>query len=330
MTVFYLNGLTEELSEEPSVEEEKSCPECGSLRQVRDYKRGEVVCRDCGLVIEDKIMDPGPEWRLFETDQIQVSRQRTGDPITYTLHDKGLSTVIDTRDYDAAGRPLSPLTRGEMRRLRRWNRRSLVDKSIDRNLLYALSELDRVASQLQLPRKVRESASVIYRRAFETGLLRGRSIECSTASVIYIACRELGIARTLQEVATVTKYTKKDIGRTYRLILRGLGLHLPPVSAIDYLARFTSSLGLPPRVERKAIEIIKEMMNHGLCSGKGPMGMAGASIYTACVLEDVDLTQGQVAEIVGVTPVTIRNRYKEITEYLDLDGSGKVSEKKRK
>jgi len=309
-----------DLDEEPSVSEPRKiqCPECGSLRQVRDYKRAEIICCDCGLVIEDKIIDSGPEWRAFDTDQT-MSRERTGAPMTYTIHDKGLSTMIDDSDRDIFGRSLSPETKAQMYRLRKWNKRARVSNSVERNLSYALSELDRVAAQLQLPKNVREAASMIYRKTVEKDLIRGRSIESSTASAIYISCRQFGIPRTLEELSEVTKHNKKEIGKSYRVIARGLTIHLPPINAIDYVPRFTSELGLPGTVETKAIEILRQVINEGLGSGKGPTGIAAAAIYIACVLEDVKRTQKEISDITGVTEVTVRNRYKEIAEYLNLD-----------
>jgi len=294
------------------------CPECGSLRHAYDHSRAEVVCSDCGLVLEDRIADQGPDWRGFDSDE-RMAREHTGPPMTYTIHDGGLSAMIDPRDYDAGGSPLKPATRAQMYRLRKWDRRARVSGSVERNLSWALSELDRVADQLRLPRNVREAASLLYRRTVENGLTRGRSIECSTASSLYISCRQFGIPRTLEEIAEVTKYDKKEIGRSYRLMARDMGIHLPPVNAMDYIPRFTSLLGLPGRVGTKAVAILKEVIEEGMGSGKGPAGIAAAAIYTACVLEEAPRTQKEISAITGVTEVTVRNRYKDIAEYLDLD-----------
>jgi transcription initiation factor TFIIB len=150
--------------------------------------------------------------------------------MTFTIHDRGLSAMIDPRDYDARGSPLKPQTRTQMNRLRKWNKRSRISDSADRNLFHALSELDRVAGQLRLPRNVREAASMTYGRTVEKGLTRGRSIESSAASVIYISCRQFGIPRTLEEMAEVTKHNRKDIGKSYRMIARGLGIYTSHLS----------------------------------------------------------------------------------------------------
>jgi transcription initiation factor TFIIB len=227
--------------------------------------------------------------------------------------------MIDPGDYDSKGSRLQPQTRTRIHRLRKWDRRHKVNSHVERNLSISLSELDRVADQLELPRNVRETASMIYRNVVEKGLARGRSTECSTASAIYISCRQYGVPRTLEEIAGVTKHKKKEIGKSYRLIAKGLKIHLPPVNAIDYIPRFTSLLGLPGHVETRAVQILKRMIGLGMPSGKGPVGIAAAAIYTACVLEHTNRTQVEISQVTGVTEVTVRNRYKDIVEHLDLD-----------
>ena len=90
------NELHEELDSSLQVESVKvqSCPECGSQRIMRDYECAEIVCMDCGFVVAAKIADRGPEWRAFDEDQ-RSKRTRVGAPLTYTIHDKGLSTTTE-------------------------------------------------------------------------------------------------------------------------------------------------------------------------------------------------------------------------------------------
>ena len=119
-------------------------------------------------------------------------------------------------------------------------------------------------------------------------------------------------------MADVTKHNRKEIGKSYRVIVRGLGIHLAPVNAVDYVPRFISRLSLPAVVETKAVNILREAIEAGLCSGKGPVGMAAAAIYMACVLEDVERTQLEISNYTGITEVTLRNRSKDMAENLGL------------
>jgi len=298
-------------------EKHKKCPECGSEKLVRDYERAELVCAGCGFIIHDKIMDMGPEWRAFDQEQ-RERRGRVGAPMTFTIHDKGLSTMIDWRDRDSHGKDLTPKRRAQIYRLRKWQRRIRVSDATERNLAFALSEIDRMSSHLGLPRNVREAAAVIYRRAVEERLIRGRSIEGVAAAALYAACRECKVPRTLDEIADVSRVTKKEIGRSYRFIARELLIHRP-TSPTDYIPRFGSELGLSGEVQSKAIELLKEATKKGLTSGRGPTGVAAAAIYIASVLYGERRTQRDVADVARVTEVTVRNRYKELCEKLGLD-----------
>ncbi|NPA62425.1 MAG: transcription initiation factor IIB [Methanococci archaeon] len=236
-----------------------------------------------------------------------------------TIHDKGLSTVIDWRNKDSYGKDLSANKRAQLYRLRKWQRRIRVSDAAERNLAFALSELDRITSKLGLPRHVRENAAIIYRNAVEKGLIRGRSIEGVVAAAIYAACRRCRVPRTLDEIAEASRVDRKEIGRTYRFLARELNIKLTPTNPIDYVPRFASELGLPGEVESKAIQILQQATEKGLTSGRGPTGVAAAAIYIASVLLGCRRTQREVAEVAGVTEVTIRNRYKELTEHLDID-----------
>ncbi len=299
-------------------EKQKKCPECGSGKLVRDYERAELVCAGCGFVIHDKIMDMGPEWRAFDQEQ-RERRGRVGAPMTFTIHDKGLSTMIDWRDRDSHGKDLTPKRRAQIYRLRKWQRRIRVSDATERNLAFALSEVDRMSSHLGLPRNVREAAAVIYRRAVEERLIRGRSIEGVAAAALYAACRECKVPRTLDEIADVSRVSKKEIGRSYRFIARELLIHLRPTSPTDYIPRFGSELGLSGEAQSKAIDLLKEATKKGLTSGRGPTGVAAAAIYIASVVSGERRTQRDVADVARVTEVTVRNRYKELCEKLGLE-----------
>ena len=302
---------------EDLIDEISKCPECGGYHLTRDYERGELVCQECGLVIDDQIIDQGPEWRSFDVEQNE-QRSRTGSPMTYTVHDKGLSTEIGWGNKDSYGRSIPSKNRAQLYRMRKWQHRTRVSNSTERNLSLALTELSILSSKMGLPRTVRETASMIYRKAVDKNLIRGRSVEGVAASSLYAACRQCGIPRTLNEIAKVSRIGKKEIGRTYRFMSRELKLNLMPTSPEDYISRFCSELSLSGKVQIKALELIKQATDIELTSGRGPNGVSAAAIYIASVMCEERRTQKQIGKVAGVTEVTVRNRYKELTEELGI------------
>ena len=301
------------------------CPECGSTNLRWDYERGELVCEDCWTIVEESLIDFGPEWRAFDSYQ-KTKRQRTGSPVKYTKPNKGLVTEIDRYNRDIRGTKLSPQAASQMGRLRKWHRRSSVSSSIERNLTIALGDLDRIASYLGLPANIKEAAALLYRKAVEKGLIRGRLIESVVAAVVYMVCRQYGIPRTLDEITEVSQVSKKEIGRTYRFLKKELYVDVPLTNPVYYVPRFASALGLSGKVQEKAKEILQEAISKGLISGRGPTGVAAAAVYIASVMTGERRTQKEVAEVAGVTEVTIRNRYRELKRELGLAISGEDDE----
>jgi transcription initiation factor TFIIB len=236
--------------------------------------------------------------------------------------DRGLTTNIGEIS-DIYRLDSSQQTRKYLR-LKKWQER--VSTSIERNLRLAMSELRRVASYLDLPNVVKDEAARIYNYVLQRGLVRGRSMESVIASCIYAACRSYNIPRTLDEISHASEVERKEIGRTYRFIIRKIGLKLIPSSPKDYISRFGSTLHLSPRSQNEALKILNREEIAELSSGRGPAGIAAAALYVAALLNDEKRTQREVADIAGITEVTIRNRYKELLTKLELEEKIKIKE----
>jgi len=299
----------------------KKCPECESINLNINHERGEITCRDCGLVIEEKMIDFGQEWREFDSDR--EKRRRTGAPLSYTRFDRGLGTDIGQKGdlFHLKGKGMNKFFR-----LRKWQYR--ISTAIERNLKLALAELKRVASYLKLPKNVEEEAARIYTMAVQRGLVRGRSMESVVSGALYAACRRHEVPRTLDELSEASGIDKKEVGRTYRFVTRELGIRILPSNPVDYIPRFASALKLTAETQSRAVEILELAEDSELTSGRGPTGIAAASLYVAALLHNEKRTQREVADVAGVTEVTIRNRYKELFTKLKLQDKLKKTIKK--
>ena len=317
----------------------KRCPECGSINLTYDEEKGEVICNDCGLIVEEKMVDTGID--LSGKFDKSEKKGRGGAPISIQKFDKGLTTnvgeISDIYKLD------TKQTRKYLR-LKKWQER--VSTSIERNLRLAMSELRRVSSFLNLPNVVGDEAARIYNYVLQRGFVRGRSMESVIAACIYAACRSYNIPRTLDEIAHASDIERKEIGRTYRFIIRRmvikvigrtyrfivrkLKIKVTPSSPKDYISRFSSILHLSPKTQNEALKILKKADISELTSGRGPAGIAAAALYVAALLNDEKKTQREVADVAGITEVTIRNRYKELIDKLGLEDKMKISELEKK
>ncbi len=283
---------------------------------VFDEERGEYICTLTGEVVEEGAIDTGPEWRAY-TPEEKMKRSRVGGPISRALPDYGILTTMSSY-RDASGRKLEARYRIEAERLRRLQSKLRTVTTIEKNIEQAAKEITRLVDLLGLPKRIVDDAMVIYRQAAEKGLVRGRSLESIAAAAVYAACRIHGVPRTLDDIAKALKTNRKDVARCYRLLVRELRLRMPIVDPTRYVSRIASVLGLSPRVEKRATEILLQARRLGLTAGKDPAGLAAAAIYIAALELNERRTQKEIAAAAGVTEVTVRNRYKELVSKLDI------------
>jgi len=288
------------------------CPECDG-KLVTDEEHGETVCASCGLVVEQDQVDRGPEWRAFDSRE-RDEKSRVGAPTTKMLHDKGLSSHIGWQDKDSYGRTLSPRQRRKMQRLRTWDERFRTRNHKERNLKQALAEIERMGSALGLGDDVRETASVIYRRALAEDLLPGRTIEGVATASLYAAARQMNTPRSIDEVAAVSRVDEVEFKRAYRYVVRELGLAVKPANPQQFVGRLASGLDVDAETEELARTLLRTAEGTGAFNGKSPVGLAAAAIYAASQLTGEKLTQDAVGDAADVSSVTIRNRYQELLE----------------
>lgn len=300
----------EKLSEPKSAK----CPRCGNSHLISDLENGETVCSNCGLVIEDDIIDMGPEWRAF-TQTEKNDRQRTGLGMSYSLYDKGLSTVF-RGNRDAYGNQLKDATRIKMDRLRKYDNRSKFDETWRRNLSIAMAELDRLITALHLPQNIKEQSALLYRRALKMDLIRGRSIDAFVAASIYATCRQNNLPRPLKEISRLSTREHGEIARTYRLLLREMKLKMPIDDPMKFVPSIASKLKLKRDTEQMAVRILMKAKKGNGLSGKDPRGLAAASLYMACILNDDKRIQKEVADAAGTTEVTLRNRLRGLEQII--------------
>jgi len=237
------------------------------------------------------------------------SRSRVGMSTSLARHDMGLSTIIGRTDRDASGQKIDAAMRTTMDRLRFWDYRTQIRSATDRNLRNAFFKLDILKDRLGLSDSVVEKAAYIYRKTQERGLVRGRTISGVLAAAIYIACREMGISRTLKDIAAYSDVKLKEVAKSYRLLCIELDLKVPIVDPMKYIAKVANKANLSEKTKRQAAEIMNNITKREISAGKNPMGLAASVLYMSSLKTGENITQGHLSDAAGVTEVTLRNRY---------------------
>lgn len=289
------------------------CPVCSSNKVRENSETAELICKECGTVIEEDMVEESAEARAFTAEE-REKRKRTGSPLTYTKHDRGISTQIG---YGGNLSEVSASKRGQYHRIRRWDRR--IAESRSRNLRFALSELQKLVDDLNLPKSVHEEAARLYDKAIDQETVKGRKIEKIVASIVLLVARSQRVPRTLREVAEASGIDKKELGKNYRYVARELDLRIIPAKPEDFIPRFGSRLDFDGEAQARARNIIEEARENDLISGRSPEGVVAAALYIAALLEGEKRSQKRIADTIGVTEVTIRKGYQDFVEGLGLE-----------
>ena len=295
------------------------CPICKSNNVITDPESGEIVCSKCGMVISDRIQETRQESRTFLNTERAKDRGRTGMPTSLARADMGLSTVIARSDKDASGYEIEPSMVSTMHRLRTWDFRTQVRTSNQRNLRFAFNELHTLKDKLGLPDAIIEKTAYIYRKAHQRGLARGRSVSALLAAAIYAVCRQMGIPRTLDDIAIISNIKRKSIAKCYRQIIFELDLKIPIIDTTKCIARVANKVNISERTKHRAIDLMNDVVKSGLSAGKDPMGLAATVVYASCIRTGEQRSQIDIANAADVTEVTIRNRFKDLKNRLKLN-----------
>ncbi|MDQ4100896.1 MAG: transcription initiation factor IIB [Thermoproteota archaeon] len=283
---------------------------------VADPETGELIRKDTGEVISDNFLSQGKEWRSFDGEDSDI-KARVGAPTSLAFHDKGLSTKIGNEKIDASGNVIDSATQMRMGRLRMWNNRSQSHSPTERNLQQAFSMLSRIKDRLGLPHHVTEKAAYTYRKAQERGLIRGDTIGSVLAASIYVAVRQAGVPRTLEDISEISDVKPGEVARSYRRIISELDIKVPLIDPRKYIVKIANNLGFEERVRRKALELMEQAQKKHLVVGKDPISIAASMLYIVNLSEKKPRTQAEIAKAAGITEVTVRNRSKELRKHLD-------------
>jgi transcription initiation factor TFIIB len=301
-----------------TLEIEISCPECKSAI-VDDLQNGERICSSCGIVVDEQMADYGPETKTVNLED-KMRLARASGQTTYAQHDMGIATEISVGSTDFSGKKINSSLSNQMQNLRKWQQRVRVTSPRERRLTNVLGKITETCESCNLSKNVVETSSKIYRSLDGKNIeVKGKSVISITVAVIYMACKQCDVVRSLEEICKNVcipkdvKAKSKLAAKYYRNIVLELGQSVTPIVTIDkYISKIANLTRADPRVERLALEIAEKTDVRGITDGKTPNGIASAYLYIGSILLGQTVLQRDMSSVSGITEVTIRNRVKEI------------------
>jgi len=261
-----------------------TCPRCfGTVEQTPT----EHYCPNCGLVTDDAPLDRGPDWGMADDPDEDPRRAKPGDR---NLPDRGL------------GSERAPGGDVDERRKTKRDHRARTGSKRDRNRAYATTEIQRMASALELPDTLRDRAKRLF-RDLHSDSLEGWNLDTVSASCLYLACRERQIGLTAGDVAAVARTGEREIARRVLWVSDETGAQVPPPS-VEARVRVVGRR-LDARRERveSAIGRVDEAAD-----GSSPSVLAANALYAVG-----HWTQREVADAADVTPNAMRKSRKRVS-----------------
>jgi transcription initiation factor TFIIB len=277
----------------------RNCPECKSTSFV-EYREGgySTVCMDCGFVVSAK-----PAERCFAKTNADLHKQNR---LTRICREQPKSLVKGKKESISENLAVV---------LEKWKSIKIAD-STEKNLALGLQSLAEIAINLFLSKTALEKACTIYKRIIERELTKGRSMITLASATMYMACKECGIARTIDDIASLSNISAKEISRSFKLLARELAVSVLPAKPIEHIVRISAKLTLREETIKIANTILKEIEKMKLLSGKNPAGIAAAAVYISSLIAGELKTQREIAEVTRVTETTIRNRCRDLKNLL--------------
>jgi len=274
------------------------CPTHPSAHLIEDHRAGDVVCPECGLVVGDRLIDVGTEWRSFSNEHSGTDPSRVGAPENPLLSGSDLSTSIAVgfggSDSDHS---LANAQRKNM-------------NNTDRQMTQAISVIREMSERIHLAKTIQDQAARLFKDVLDSKACRGKNNEAQAAACLYIACRKEGVPRTFKEICAVSRVSKKEIGRCFKIIIKSLETNLEQITSADFMSRFCGNLGLPNSVQTAATRIAKKAVELDLVAGRSPISIAAAAIYMASQASSDKRSAKDIGEIAGAAEVTVRQTYK--------------------
>ncbi|ODM87669.1 Transcription initiation factor IIB [Orchesella cincta] len=240
---------------------------------VEDYKAGDQICSECGLVVGDRVIDIGSEWRTLSNEATGADRCRVGGAENLLLNGSDLTTIIGggrgTAAFDELGNA-------------KYTSRKTVSSG-DRALMNAFDEISQIADRLHLPKTIVDRANSLFKTIHDGKKLRGRSTDAIASACLCIASRQEGVAQTFKEVY----YYNGDL-----------------------MSRFCSHLGLSNTVRNAATAVAKTAEDLGIVTGRSPLSVAAAAIYIVSQASQFKRSQKEIGDVAGVGEETVRQVYR--------------------
>lgn len=291
------------------------CFNCNDTNIIEDYTQGNLVCKNCGQVL-DGVIDFNPEWKQFDDDD--KANARCGMPINIHLPQSSLGTT-----FTGGGRNRIKILHG-------WNSMPYNERSLNNEF----KKIKDVCLKGNILKCVEDDAIIMYRLANESKIInnkktravitRGINRISISAACVFFACSRNEVIRTSKEIANLYNISDTEMNRGCKNLLKLLknkNVHMKMGTSKpeNFIKRYCDKLKIKNIFAIEAIKIAKNVEKLNIASGHTPYSTAAASILLMSDIYNLKtITKKKLAKEFNISDVTITKTYKEIQPHNEV------------
>lgn len=256
------------------------CKVHGNVHLINDVTNGDMVCGQCGIVVEERMVCDEAEWRNYEGDSMadKWSKCRTGGAENpFLSDDANLGTIIKSMDTN----------RNETKSFAGNIMKQFKRRSVDNALNHAFKEISDMSDRINLPSSVVLVAKQLYAQLYKQIKLKGNIMltDAKTAACLYVACKQQNCYRSTREIAAIYAVNKRDLTNAIRRVLNNVNLDIAKTASTEIIDRYSCNLEMPREERKQAYKIAGEIDARLAKKKIVPETVAGVSIYLAAAMK---------------------------------------------
>lgn len=279
------------------------CKSCHSTNISEDRGQGDLVCTDCGIVLNERLIDEKAEWNFGQEESMYAKDpSRCGGPCNPLLEKSSMSTMITKCNYKNHGN------------LKKLHQQMSMDYQ-ERSRYHIFEDIQKMAQDNgNLQPIVVEQSKHFYMKLSEKRLSRGSVRKGLIACCIYYACKVNKVSRSIKEISDMCLIETSVMNKCIKIFKDVMDSEINScknqnTDVDDLYCRFANKLCLSRKDEieltklsRKVSNIVDEM---SILNGKTPTAITSSILFFCCSKLNLKVSKKQILEQHNISSVTL-------------------------
>lgn len=288
--------------ESENINKEIICNHCNSTIFMKDDNL--LTCSKCHNII-DNVIDCAAEWRYYNGDDNKSEDpSRCGLPTNSLLPKSSLGSIIGRGSKDSKDLHC-------IRKLQTWTSMPYSE----RKLLNVFEKFTNNTNNMGISGKVLYDAKIMYKNVSSLKISRGDNNDGLIASCVYYACIINKVPRSVKEISDMFNISQVVLTKGNSRFQKLNPMNVYSTSPHDFISRFGSILNMSQEDIISCIELSKFLYNEDIIRDNSPTSSAAGILSYYCFKKKLDITKKYIANICGVSEVTVTKSIKHLQKY---------------